>query len=87
MEYIVEGTATAHEWGLVLAAPVAICLFLTTIVLALLAKTSPQMNLFSIGFALRLGVGLVAAFLFFPNLTSVIGKLFENFGEYVSHLR
>jgi flagellar biosynthetic protein FliR len=57
---LVAGAAATEEWGLMLAAPVAVCLFLTTIVLMLLGRTTPQLNLYSIGFSLRLGVGLVA---------------------------
>ena len=33
-----------------LAAPVALCLFLTTLVLALLTRAAPQMNIYSVGF-------------------------------------
>jgi flagellar biosynthesis protein FliR len=45
-----------------------LCLFLTAVVLALMAKAAPQLNLFSFGFALRIGVGLVAGFLLLPDL-------------------
>src|SRR5262245_54094834 len=61
---LVAGLSAAHEWGLALAAPVTICTFVTSILLALMARTAPQLNLFSIGFALRLGVGLLAVLLF-----------------------
>jgi flagellar biosynthetic protein FliR len=60
MQEMVAGATATEEWGLMLAAPVAVCLFLTTVVLMLLGRTTPQLNLYSIGFSLRLGVGLVA---------------------------
>src|SRR5262249_1599922 len=57
---IVAGATAVEEWGLMLSAPVAFCLFLTTIVLTLLARATPQLNLYTVGFPLRLGVGLIA---------------------------
>ena len=46
-----------------LAAPLALCLFLTTVVLALLTRAAPQLNLFSVGFPLRVIVCLGALLL------------------------
>jgi flagellar biosynthetic protein FliR len=65
---LVRESAAAQEWGVLLAAPIVLCLFLTSIVLALLAKAAPQMNFFSVGFVVRLAVGLVAALVLLPDL-------------------
>ena len=62
-----QGVADAHRWGLELAAPLALCLFLTTILLAILIRMSPHLNLFSIGISLRLAAGLITAFLILPG--------------------
>jgi flagellar biosynthetic protein FliR len=69
---MVTGLASAQEWGLMLAAPVGAILFLTSVVLALLTRVAPQMNLFSIGFGLRVGIGLAATFLLLPNFVSAL---------------
>jgi flagellar biosynthetic protein FliR len=58
----------AEEGGLLLAAPVALCLFLTTVVLALMVRAAPQLNLYSIGFPLRVLVCLGAVLLLMPQL-------------------
>ncbi|MCA9184306.1 MAG: flagellar biosynthetic protein FliR [Pirellulaceae bacterium] len=63
---IVHDTSAIHQWGLLIAAPVGICTFLTLIILALTMKTSPQLNLFSVGFSVRLAAGLVAMFVLIP---------------------
>ncbi len=60
--------ASATEWGLLLAAPVGCCLFLTSLLLALLSRAAPQLNLMSAGFAMRVLIGLVAMFVLWPDL-------------------
>ena len=83
---LMNGMADAHEWGLLLAAPLAICLFLTVIVLALMMKASPQMNLFSVGLSLRLGVGLLAALLFLPDICLLMIHVFSQMSSFVHRL-
>lgn len=63
-----QALASATEWGLLLAAPVGCCLFLTSLLLALLSRAAPQLNLMSAGFALRLLAGLVALLVLWPEL-------------------
>ncbi len=67
-EYLVGGVATAQEAGIVLALPAAACVFLTTVVLALLSRVAPQLSLYNVGFPLRLMVGLAALYLLLPGL-------------------
>ena len=64
----VRAVATSQEWGLLLAAPVACSLFIITIVLAMLSRATPQLNLLSVGFPLRLLVGLLTMAMFLPEL-------------------
>jgi flagellar biosynthetic protein FliR len=78
---LVHGTAAAQEWGLLLAAPVGVCLFLTTIALALMARVAPQLNIFSVGFALRLVVGMAAVLMLLPDLGAALISLFGRIGE------
>jgi flagellar biosynthetic protein FliR len=60
--------SSTTEWGLLLAAPVGCCLFLTSLLLALLTRAAPQLNLMSVGFALRVFVGMVALLVLWPDL-------------------
>lgn len=64
---LVNGLARSHEWGLLLAAPVGAALFITSVVLTVLNRTVPQLNLFSVGFSLRVTVGLGGVLLLFPE--------------------
>jgi flagellar biosynthesis protein FliR len=72
----VTAAAAAEEGGLLLAAPVALCLFLTTLVLALLTRAAPQLNIYSVGFPVRVIVALVALVLLLPQLISGMIGLF-----------
>ena len=45
-----------------IAAPAMVTLFLITIAMAFMARTVPEMNIFILGFALRIGVGFIVIF-------------------------
>ncbi len=71
--------ASATEWGLTLAAPVACCLFITSLVLGLMARTAPQFNLMSFGYSLRIMVGLVAVYILWPELAPQMNSVLQRF--------
>jgi flagellar biosynthetic protein FliR len=78
---LISAASAAQEGGVLLAAPVALCLFLTTVVLAMMTRAAPQLNLYSVGFPLRVLVSLGAMLLLIPSmLTGMIG-LFSYFVE------
>jgi len=83
---MVQGAASAQEWGLVLAAPVGVCLFLTSAVMALMARAVPQMNVWSLGFALRVTVGLGATMILLPQMGAVLVNIIGRFGDFVLRL-
>jgi len=65
--------ALAHEQGLRLIAPMAIITFGTVVLLSMITKSAPQLNLFSVGINLRLAVGVLAILFFLPDLI-LLGK-------------
>lgn len=81
---LVSAVSSAEEGGLLLAAPVALCLFLTTLVLALMTRAAPQLNLFSIGFPVRVLVCLIALLLLMPQ---IIGGVVSMFGHVLAMLQ
>jgi flagellar biosynthetic protein FliR len=83
IERVVQSTTAAEEWGLLLAAPLGVCLFLTTVVLALMARAAPQLNMFSVGFSLKIGVGLVGALLFMPSMIRALVAVFGRCSEFL----
>lgn len=73
--------SSATEWGLTLATPVASCLFITSLVLGLMARAAPQLNLMSFGYALRIMVGLVATWILWPDLAPRMTIVLQRFSN------
>lgn len=71
--------------GLTLAAPVLVLLMMISLLLGLLTRAVPQINVLEFGFSLRIGGGLVALFLFAPVLApafdSLLRRLMESLGQ------
>ncbi len=71
-ESALAGLSRAQEAGTLLAAPLALSLWLLTILLAFLARAAPQLNIQSVGFTLQsLAVLLGSAYLL-PELARVL---------------
>ena len=66
-----------------IAAPVMSALFLTEVALGIIARTVPQMNIFIVGFPLKIGVGLLGLALSWPLLSYILQVLWKSFqGEW-----
>lgn len=63
--------------GVVFAAPVMVLMFLVSVMIALLGRAVPQINLMDIGFTLRILAALVAMFAFAPMLAPAMNRLYE----------
>jgi flagellar biosynthetic protein FliR len=62
--------------GLELSAPLVAVLFVVNVVMALLARVSPQMNVFALVMPLAMGVALVASLAVLPATLASIGRLY-----------
>lgn len=62
--------------GLTLAAPVMVLLFLVSLMIGLLARAVPQLNLLEAGFTMRILMGLTAMALFAPLLAPAMENLY-----------
>ncbi len=71
---VVRFGGVALSTGLMLALPVAAVLVIVNLWLAVLARSAPQLNLFSIGFATLMAAGLAALPLAFPALLAGMGQ-------------
>ncbi len=75
---MVGGLANAYEMGLLLAGPLTLCLFLLSVTLAIMARTAPQLNVFSVGFTLQVMVVLFGGLFLLPEfiltLHAIIGR-------------
>ena len=63
--------------GLQLSLPIVAALLITNVALGILTRAAPQLNIFGIGFAVSLGVGLLVLSLTLPYLGTPILNLFN----------
>lgn len=64
--------------GFVFAAPVLVLLMLVSVLIGLMARVVPQVNVLEMGFTLRVGIGLVSMLLFAPLIAPAMDVLFQN---------
>lgn len=73
-EMLIKYTAYVFVVALKIAAPVMLTLFLTDVALGTLAKTMPTMNVFFVGFPIKIAVGLLVIALSLPIVSFVLEK-------------
>lgn len=78
---MLAGLTSAHEMGLMLAGPLALCLFLLAVVLAVMARAAPQLNVYSVGFSLQVMVALLGALFLLPEMVRTLVGIFAHTGD------
>ncbi len=73
-ELIIKYSAYIFVIALKVASPIMITLFLTDIALGTIAKTMPTMNVFFVGFPIKIGVGLVVMAMSLPLFAYVVER-------------
>jgi len=76
---LIEAAGAAEEAGILLVTPLVLSLFLATVVLMLMTRAAPQLNLYSVGFPLRIVVCLCGLFVLIPQMLSGMVGLFAYF--------
>jgi len=77
MKAVADGASLIFQSGIQLALPIIAVLLLTNIVLAVLTRSAPQMNIFAIGFPVTLGVGLIMLDMALPYYATQTSILFQ----------
>ncbi|MGB2865504.1 MAG: flagellar biosynthetic protein FliR [Sedimentisphaerales bacterium] len=73
-EGIINAGSTMLLHGLKLAAPILAAFLLLMVVLAVLARMVPEMNILFISLPLRVGLGLLMVAIFMPFISSFVGE-------------
>jgi flagellar biosynthesis protein FliR len=77
--FLISGTTNLFVLGIRLAAPVMVALLLTSVVLGIMARAFPQMNIFMVSMPLNIGIGFLVLgmtlLLFFHVLEVAFGGL------------
>ena len=69
--------------GFRICLPIFIITFITNVILGVLAKVSPQMNMFSVGIQIKIVVGLVIMFITVTMLSDASNFIFINMKEII----
>ena len=77
-EIMLEAFASTDEIGLSIVAPVVICLFAILVIILMLSRVAPSMNLFSVGLSVRVIAGLFFLLIFAPNIFNAVEAWFAN---------
>ena len=75
---VVDLVSASFRLGLILSMPVLLVYMMFNLTQAFLGRTSPQMNLFSVGFAVSIPLAFLVIFMILPDLQIVLERSLEN---------
>ena len=76
----------SFETGFKMAAPFILTILVANVLLGLLSKAMPGMNVFMIGMPLKILIGLILLFLVLPLYGGFIIEVFKNMIEYIQEM-
>jgi flagellar biosynthesis protein FliR len=77
MKGIVSITVKAFQFGMVISMPTIIVYLIFNMVQAILGRTSPQLNLFSVGFAVSVPIAFVLLIILLPDMPGLVSRILE----------
>jgi len=81
METIVGLSCDMFAIAAKIAAPIMAVLLFTSVALGLIARTVPQMNIFIVGFPLKIAIGLLGLGFSLPLFSYMLKNLFRSMGD------
>ncbi|OQX91500.1 MAG: flagellar biosynthetic protein FliR [candidate division Zixibacteria bacterium 4484_95] len=85
-EIIVRAGVDTLASAIKLSAPCIVTLFLVDVAMGIVARTVPQMNIFIVGFPLKISIGLVMLGISFPFVGYVFTKLLQGLNADLDYL-
>lgn len=86
IEGIVKVFSQTIEMAVNLAAPIIIALLVIDLILGILARTVPQINLLMLSLPLKTGISFVFTLLLLPNIASFLGKILPNSIQFIQEM-
>ncbi len=74
---VVQSAGMVFSSALLISFPVIVLLFLINMLIGLMTRIAPQMNIFSVGFPVTILIGFVAVLLTLPEMTASMSGLIE----------
>ncbi|MDK2917403.1 MAG: flagellar biosynthesis protein FliR [Candidatus Petromonas sp.] len=82
---VIDILQTSFILGFKIASPIIITIFITNILLGILSRSIPQMNVFIVGMPLKILVGLVTMFIILPLYFGIFSNIFSMMFEYIKN--
>lgn len=79
MDALIEFSKNIFVMAVKVGAPVMAILLFTSVSLGLIARTVPQINVFIVGFPLKIAIGLIGIGLTLPIFVKILGSAFMQF--------
>ena len=77
VEYIMKLFVAVFAIAFQMSAPIIATLFLVTLALGITGKTVPQLNIFVVGFPIKIAVGFILLLIMMGVMVEVMGKVIE----------
>ncbi|OGS36151.1 MAG: flagellar biosynthetic protein FliR [Elusimicrobia bacterium RIFOXYB2_FULL_49_7] len=74
-KHLVKMTADIFILGLKFASPIMATLILTTVILGIIARTLPQLNIFIVGLPLKIGIGFIVIITCLPGFNTLFQSI------------
>jgi len=79
--YLMELTSHAFVVGIQISAPILALLIISTVVLGVMSRVFPQLNVFLISFPINIGIGLLVLGLTLHVIVRLVGQEFGELGD------
>jgi flagellar biosynthetic protein FliR len=83
---LIQLSGDVFRFGLQIAAPVTVSMFATNIVLGIMSKAIPQLNIFMLSFAITTLIGFFVLFLSLPEFAETVGGMFAKAGDWMGSI-
>jgi flagellar biosynthetic protein FliR len=83
IELIVRFFGETFEAGITFAAPVMIFLMLLSVLIGVLARVVPQINVLEMGFTMRVALAMIAMFIFAPIISPSLMQIYDLQSEWL----
>lgn len=83
VDKVIEVMKTGFVLGFKMAAPIMITIFATNVLLGVLSRAMPQMNVFIVGMPLKIFIGLITIFLVLPLYFDIFSNIFSIMFDYI----
>jgi flagellar biosynthetic protein FliR len=85
-EWLIKYSALVFVLGVKFAAPAILTVFLVDVAMGVLARTMPQMNIFIVGFPVKIYAGLAVVGLSLPAFSYLLTKITAGLDRELAHL-